>query len=191
MTIDAGASAVDRAVSVGKGDTVVSKENPANADGKINYIAIYCPADAACDGIQVASFSASGNDLTTRAYVTLDDADPGLNEYTAPEDFAEFEIHAGDYIGIYIPASTMDADETGGSGIWGKNGDYVPCSSETFTSIDNWTISLYATGYQLGQINIGDNWKDVLDIQINVGDAWKQVIEGKQNIGDVWKNILY
>ncbi len=52
------------------------------------------------------------------------------------------------------------------------------------------SLSLYATGYQLGQINIGDSWKDIQNIQINVGDSWKQLCDLNINIGDVWKNGL-
>lgn len=191
MAIVVGSTVINRLIDQGKGDTIVVKENPANGTGLIFYIAIYCPAEAASGGIQVASFSASGNDLTTRAYVTLADAVEGLNEYNAPADFTPFEIRAGDYIGIYIPADRVDYDETTGDGVWVKGGDYIPCTSETFVPVANSTLSLGADGYQLGQLNVGDAWKDIQNMQINVGDSWKSLDDGKQNIGDVWKSILH
>lgn len=192
MAIDVGASASDRGSGIGKGSTIVGKENPANQTGLITYIAIYCPADAAGDVIQVASFSASGDDLTTRGYVSLADASPGLNEYHASAgDFIPFEIRTSDYIGIYVAGGEVDYDDASGSGVWGITGDYVPCSSQAFTPVANATLSLWATGYQLGQINIGDTWKDIQNIQINIGDDWKQLLLGFINIADDWKNILH
>ena len=191
--VDVGAAAINRAGSTGSGSTVVSKDNPANETGLICYIAIYCPTNPA-EGIKVAAFSAVGNDMTTRGWTALGNANVGLTEYNAPEDFVAFEIEEGDYIGIYMDSSTyIDFNQTSGPGIWLKiSSDQIPCVSEEFISGSNSTLSLYAEGYQLGQINIGDVHKVKQNILINVGDDWKQIVPGSGiNIGDVWKDILH
>ena len=39
-------------------------------------------------------------------------------------------------------------------------------------------------------INIGDAWKNVIEIQVNVGDIWKTANDCPQlNVGDVWKDM--
>lgn len=40
------------------------------------------------------------------------------------------------------------------------------------------------------EVNIGDVFKDIDEIQINIGDVWKDVDEAQINIGDVWKVVF-
>ena len=193
MTIDAGETAIDRA-TISTAQTYIDGNNSANATGLIFEISIY--SNVALEGIEVASFiqwQPGVNDFTTRANVSLaNQGGAGLTTYTAPTDFIPFEIRSGDWIGIYFTAGEIDADTGGEAGYWFKNADCIPCTEETFVFSSPRRQSLYATGYQLGQLNIGDAWKDIQNIQINVGDAWKQITLGsKINIGDVWKEILH
>ena len=44
-----------------------------------------------------------------------------------------------------------------------------------------------ATGINL---NVGDAWKAVEDVQINRGDVWKTIAEIHINIGDAWKRLF-
>ena len=162
MAIDVGAAASDRN-NFFDPVTCVAKANPANATGLITQVQIF--SDSELEGIEVASFSASGNDLTTRASVSLHDSDVGLTTYTAPTDFTAFEIQTGDYIGIHFSSGQISIDDTGvggGSGVWFKAGDQIPCTSEGFSLATNYELSLYATGVQLGQINIGEDRKSVV-----------------------------
>lgn len=193
MTIDMGASCITRVDVHDSGKTLVAKENPANATGLITSVCVYSTITK-LSGIEVATFSASGDDLTTRQNVALADQ-PGVGQtiYEAPADFMPFEVKVGDYIGIYFTSGKIYMSTSGFAGVWSKTGDYIPCTSETFNAgdLENCGISLYATGYQLGKINIGDVWKDIQNIKINVGDDWKQIIPGsKINISDVWKDIF-
>ena len=190
MTIDVGTEAIDRPDKMDV-PTFVVKDNPANATGIITQVLIYSRGEFALEDLEVASFSASGDDLTTRESVSLASQPVGLNTYNAPADFSPFEIRVGDYIGIYFTLGQIECTDSG-AGVWQIIGDAIPCTSEAATPIANRTISLYATGYQLGQINIGDVFKDKQNIKINVGDSWKQIVPGsKTNISDVWKDILY
>ena len=194
MAIDAGNLAIDRLRSIGPGYTFIDGENPANATGLIFEVSIY--SDVALEGIEVASFiqwQPGVNDYTTRANVSLaNQGGAGLTTYTAPTDFIPFEVRSGDYIGIYYTAGELDHEFGGEAGHWYKEDDHIPCTTETFTFFAGVKMSLYATGYQLGHINIGDAFKVIQNIKINVGDDWKQIVPGsKINIGDVWKEILH
>lgn len=40
------------------------------------------------------------------------------------------------------------------------------------------------------KVNVGDTWKDSVQLSINIGDTWKDIYELKINIGDVWKVIF-
>ena len=193
MAIDVGPFAIDRASEVDGGATYISRANAANATGLIFFITIY--ATNTMSDIEVAAFAMSGNDATTRGLTTLANASAGETTYRAADgDFIPFEIRTGDYIGIFFNSAgnAFEFDDSGGSGVWVKSGDQIPCVGETF-NISGWEayeISLYGAGYQLGQVNIGDAWKDIQNIKINVGDDWKQIVDGKINISDAWKSIL-
>ena len=194
MTINAGNLAIDRLLSLSPGYTFIDGENVANATGLIFEVSVY--SDVALEGIEVASFiqwQPGVNDYTTRANVSLaNQGGAGLTTYTAPTDFIPFEVRSGDCIGIYYTAGELDHELGGEAGHWYKEDDYIPCTTETFTFFSGVKMSLYATGYQLGQINIEDAWKDIQNIQINIGDAWKQITLGSLiNISDVWKEILH
>lgn len=188
-SIDVGAAAIDRAANAGPGYTLVSKANAANASGYITTVQIY--TNETMGTIQVAAFSASGDNLTTNGLVSLADASAGLNTYNAPEDFIAFAISSGEYIGIYFATGNIDYVVGSGSGDWSLLGDFIPCTNQAFDSNANTEMSLYATGYDVlrGWINVGDDWKLIEDIQINIGDSWKTVSEVDINIGDDWKTI--
>lgn len=56
--------------------------------------------------------------------------------------------------------------------------------------VDHIRITVYYTVEKNIKINIGDAWKDVIDVKINVGDTWKTVTGIWINIGDVWKQVF-
>ena len=193
MTIDVGISG-DMDNFSGDGYTFVTKGNPANATGIITACLIW--AASACENVEIAAFTAVGNDLTTRGYASLPNLASGNNSFLAVDsDFTPFEIRTGDYIGIYFTDGLhvgVDLNRGDGVGLWRKAGDHIPAVGETFTLTATEDMSIYAEGFQLGQISIGEAWKDIQNIQINIGDAWKQITLGsKINISDVWKEILH
>lgn len=192
MAIDVGLSSLINDSVVNPLFTRVSKDNPANATGLITQIRII--STVAMEGIEVAAFGAVGDDLTTRGYTSLaNQGGAGTTTYTAPTDFTPFEVRTGEYIGFYSTAGRIEGEtNVSHAGLWGEGSDEIPCSGTTFTAnTNNFGIALYATGVQLGQINIGDTWKDIQNIQINIGDAWKQLCDLEINIGDVWKKGVY
>jgi hypothetical protein len=46
-----------------------------------------------------------------------------------------------------------------------------------------------AVEYVMGKINIGDDWKDIDEIQINIGDSWKTVDEVYIQVGGIWRLV--
>lgn len=144
--IDVGAAAENR-ISYWGNDTVVAKENPANATGVIDYIAIY--STWAMKGVEVASLVHEGSNVLSTNGVSGalgDQAGSGLNEYSAPTDFSAFDINENEYIGYYC--TTPGIDRVGeGEGVWyAYLEDRIPAKSITFTWSGSNTISLYAEG---------------------------------------------
>ena len=172
------------------GYTYVNMGNPANATGLITQMTVY--SSGTCANTEIAIFSAVGNSLTTRSYVTVGALAAGVNGIVG----LNLEIRTGDYIGIYYTVVTgtgVEAEESGGSGLWYSAGDQIPCSGRTFDVLDaDAKMSVSAAGYQLGYINIGDSWKVIQNIYINVGGDWKQVAFGSGvNVGDAWQSIFF
>jgi len=145
MAIAVGSTCESRDAGRGNSYTIVEINNPANATGTIDYICI--SSDNTMAGIEVASFAASGNNLTTNGNVALaDQSGAGVTEYNAPGDFTAFDINIGEYIGIWWTAGGLDETTTSGAGFWYKEYDYIPCTSEAFSVYGGRDHSLYATG---------------------------------------------
>ena len=171
MAIDVGPACSDRVTFLGS-QTVVNKGNPANETGKINYICIY--AVTLMTGIEVASFSAAGNNLTTNASVSLANAAIGKNEYNAPGDFVAFDINAGEYLGIYFTGGTIEYDNAGFDDIWTRAGDNIPCVGAAFVLNAGDAVSLYGegSGWSAGKIlgvDAGNMAKVDAILKANVG----------------------
>ena len=193
MTIEAGASVIERVGFLSMSpDTVVDQGHPATATGLIFQVQIWCwgGSGGGGTGVEVASFTASGDVLTTRDYAALPNCSAGLNTFNAPTDFTPFGIALGDYTGVSFTGK-LAAGPVPGNNYWLKSGDNIPCTSVEFALQEDWEFSLYVTGYQLGQINIGDAWKDIVSIDINIGDVWKRLCDLNLNVGDDWKETLY
>ena len=157
MPINVGPACINRGGALALNITYVTKDNPANETGVINYICLW--AATVMSGIEVASFSAVGNDLTTNGHVALANAAVGKNEYNAPGDFAAFNINVDEYIGIYYTGGTIDVDWAGGVGVWDLAGDQIPCVGATFALTAGRIISLHGTGTTgaglLAGLNVG------------------------------------
>lgn len=153
MAIDVGSSCSDRTSSLGHGYTYVDKANPANATGTIDTVCVYSASELYT--LSVASFSATGNDLTTNGTAFLgDQGGSGSKTWTAAgNDFTAFNINSGEYIGCYWTGGNIDSD-TSGIGLWGLDGEYIPCTSQTFSYWSTYCISLYATGTEAGAASI-------------------------------------
>ena len=142
--IDVGADAIDRTSPKGSA-TYVGKNNPANDTGSIDTIEMWFDTNGDDDGanVEVATFSASGNVLTSRDSEVIGTVTKGSKQTFTGKDM---DIATGDYIGIYYTAGWIETTIAGGLGHWYKGGDHIPCISEAFISSGGRIFSLYGTG---------------------------------------------
>ncbi len=143
MTIDVGASAIDRALYTSAGITYVAIANPANASGKIRRVQVW--ANVALPGAKVGMFYVvSGSNLTCRSYASIGDVPAGrLQGFVV-----DLDIQIGDLIGIYLGSSgKLECSTTGGAGCYYLSGDRMGCVNTGFNSKSGWDISLYGDDY--------------------------------------------
>ncbi|UCE05509.1 MAG: hypothetical protein JSW07_18155 [bacterium] len=147
VTIGDNTACTDMEAAIGY--TLVSRETPASAECNVDYICLYLGANST--GIEAATFAASGNNLTTNGTASLPNSNSGQNEYNAPGDFTAFAAAVDDHIGAHVTTGSIDFHQSGGAtGMWYKNGDYIPCSGEAFSASGNDRAAVYATGTEVG-----------------------------------------
>jgi len=138
--IDVGELAIDRSTT-DTGYTNVNRGNPANADGKITSVEIW--ANTNLTNCEVGIFyEESPWVLTTRDTETIGSVTAGSKQTFS----VDLDVKEGDYIGIYFTAGDIEYDSEGYGGIMALEGDYIPCSNETFDAYSGDTVSLYGTG---------------------------------------------
>ncbi|MBA7583321.1 hypothetical protein ES708_25263 [subsurface metagenome] len=143
--IDIGAEAKDRGDSLTASYTLIAKDNPANASGKITSIEIWAKTDL--EGCEVATFFVvSGDNLSTRDTQLIGDIVAG-DKRTFEVDL---DVEAGDYIGVHCISGTIEVDTSGGAGLWYYNADYIPCTNQAFSSIGGYIMSLKGIGAEAG-----------------------------------------
>lgn len=133
VVIIMGNDAIDRDSAYGGGYTLVDKLNPANDTGTITSVEIW--AKTTIQGCEVATFSAVGNDLTTRDTQSIGNVLSGAKRTFV----VDLDVEAGDYIGLKIPIGDLIEATAGANGFWYKFGDFIPCSSETFVVRDDYS----------------------------------------------------
>ena len=119
--------------------TIVDKNNPAIANGYITTVQIYSVIQMT--SVAVGIFSAAGDNLTTRDYVTIGVVPEGLQKFSV-----NLQVNTGDYIGIYFAGGRLYRDVSIGAGYWYISGNYISCIGQAFTSASPRAISLYGTG---------------------------------------------
>ena len=141
--IDIGCSAANRASTFPAEYTGVNKGNPANLSGTITSIEIW--ANTTLSNCEVATFFVvSGNNLSTRDTHTIGSVTAGSKQTFSG---LSITVEAGDYLGIYFTAGTLEAAGSGGEDIWRyAYGDQIPCTDVTFVVEGGDVISLYGTG---------------------------------------------
>ncbi|MBA7583363.1 hypothetical protein ES708_25305 [subsurface metagenome] len=172
--IDIGDSALNRGTALGS-YTLVNKGNVANSSGKITSVEIW--AATQLSNCEVATFYVvSGNNLSTRDTRAIGTVTAGSKQ-TFP--LLNITVEAGDYIGIYYTAGTLDAGSVGGDGIWYISAvDHIPCTNQLFNSIDGYILSLYGIGISPGQTTNADRG---YRIPVAVGIKWNGVTITKWN----------
>lgn len=121
--------------------TSVVKGYAAGGTGTIDHIEVQT-SNFGTNG-KFGTFSASGNNLTSNAYVTIANYGSGSLTFDAPGDFTAFNVNTGDYIGQYNVAGRV-AHPSGDT--WYLSGDQFPCTNATFSAYATYELALYATG---------------------------------------------
>ncbi|GAI31407.1 unnamed protein product, partial [marine sediment metagenome] len=140
---DIGAEALVRTDSLTAAYTLVAKENPASASGKIHTIEIW--ARLPLEACEVATFFVvSGSNLSTRDTALIGDVPAGSKKTFT----VDLDVRVGDYIGVHCISGTIAVDTSGGAGIWHWNADYIPCTNKFFNQIAGYVMSLYGIGVE-------------------------------------------
>jgi len=144
-TITIGAGATSRTSYWGNNVTYVSMAGTASGDGEIDTWELYFRANGA--SVEVATFYVvSGNNLSTRDTETIGDVASGSKQtFTAPTILGT-TVLTGDYAGVSLPTGWIEADKTGGTGVWYASGDNIPCTNQAFSLLSNDDVSVYGTG---------------------------------------------
>jgi len=141
--IDIGSAAVDRPATGGGGYTIILKDNPANASGRINTIEIW--ANTNMTGVRVGTFYlVSGTTYKCRDSVEIGNVTAGSKQTFPGLDLA---VQIGDYLGFYSSGGLIEASGSGGAGQYYVGGEHIdPDDQATYTWMAGITYSLYATG---------------------------------------------
>jgi len=132
--------------------TTVEAANPALADGEIDTVLIWMHAVGAGTDVYVGTFSASGDDLTCYDSESIGQLEAGEN---SPITGLHINILTDHYIGLHVKSGSgetkVEGNNSGGSGIWYKPGDYIdPTDTVTFSFLANFKQALYGTGTESG-----------------------------------------
>lgn len=117
--------------------TYVSKGAPASIGGSVTALRATIQTPSSANTIQFGFFTASTNNLTstdnTGDIALPDDASVQYCfQAIAPDDFTAFEVESGQYVGA-TSGDLIRSSTSGGSGMWYKSGDNIPCTNTAFT----------------------------------------------------------
>ena len=158
MAIDVGNSCIDRGLYYSAWRTIITDQNPSDADGTIDSVCIYAQTGNSIAGIEYAAFIDEGsNTFSTNGDTNGSDLSAtggtATTHTSAGGDFTAFAIDTGEYIGFYATSGRIEAtyDEYSGKKMWNVyETDSLPCSSVDFGSPVEYIPSLYATGEESG-----------------------------------------
>lgn len=113
--------------------TTVSKDATAVNSGTIVKTRVFVNTAGT---IEFATFSASGDNLTTRDTYTSEALGTGYQHV-----YPDLTVSAGDYVGLYSVAGRIDRVDSG-AGYWANLADYIPCVNQAMTPYADRTISM-------------------------------------------------
>ena len=140
--IDVGSEATDRSGSLTYGYTVVDTANPANASGKLTSIKIFAATNLS--NVKVGTLYGTPTTFTSRDSHTIGSVTAGSLQTFSGLDIA---VEAGDFIGIYFSAGSIERDTSGGAGsVYYKTGDQFGAGAQSYSALASNAISVYGTG---------------------------------------------
>jgi len=180
--IDIGSEAIERDSSFGAPSTLINKDNPANASGKITCVEIYASLTGDLENCEVATFYRLDPDNYPNKFTTRDTYVIGAVTGGSKQTFdtIDLDVEKGDYLGITFTTGSIELSPTGSgySGVWYKGGDYIPCSNITFGIYSGATISLKATNAVSSKCTMIDG-----TLLVNQeGEFFGKTIDGELNV---------
>lgn len=153
MAIDIGPGAIERLSTITSGYTFIDLGNPANATGDITSVEIW--ANTNLTGMRVGTFFlVSGTTYQCRASATIGSITAGsLQTFTVDSggNPLAIAVQAGDYIGCYYSAGTIERDTAGYVGIRYVSGEYIDSGDQaSYALFADDAISLYGSGTEAG-----------------------------------------
>lgn len=179
--VNVGSEAIERDSIYGVPMTLINKDNPANASGKITSVEIYPSSTGDLANCEVATFyrpDSTGypNKFTTRGTHTIGAVTGGSKQ----TETVNLTVEGGDYLGMTFTAGAIEYSSTGSGydGVWSSTGDSIPCTNATFSFSLGATISLKATNAISGE------YTDI-DCDLLVDDKDADLFFGKTIDGDL------
>lgn len=154
-TVTLGESAIDRPSTVGGSYTQIIMGSRSNISGTIRNISVYT-SDIAHNFYVGSFYNSSLTEWTPRDMEFLDDTDgAGLKEFTN----LTINIEEGDFIGFYFDVGSggVDRNDTGGDGVYYKDGNFTIGLEETYALSANRKLSFNAGVSQVKILEIEKN----------------------------------
>jgi hypothetical protein len=140
--IEVGPSAINRASATAAGNTVIDLANPANDTGNIDTLTCYVAS--ATTNCKIGIFYlVSGTTYKCRSSYNAGSLGTGLNTFTG----LSLSVQAGDFIGVYTQAGTIDRADSGGTSCY-VVGEYCDAGDQASytTSGQARIISVHGSG---------------------------------------------
>jgi len=146
LAIDIGAAAINRATNSDDRPRIEGS-NPANADGTIDTVKVWMAYGTTTFQACIQEHLGS-NVFTTRDYEDIGSVSSGSEQtFTG----LSMDVVTGDYLGCDYQTGNIEADTSGGTGIWWDyTGTTIPCTNETFQWVTGTQYSLYGMGTEGG-----------------------------------------
>jgi len=146
LAIDIGAAAINRATNSDDRPRIEGS-NPANADGTIDTVKVWMAYGTTTFQACIQEHLGS-NVFTTRDYEDIGSVTSGSEQtFTG----LSMDVVTGDYLGCDYQTGNIEADTSGGTGIWWDfTGTTIPCTNETFQWAAGTQYSLYGMGTEGG-----------------------------------------
>jgi hypothetical protein len=143
IPIDIGALAIDRAFTKTSGQTLIAKDNPANASGIITTVKLW--AFETLMFVRVGTLYTTNTDtLKCRDSAAIGNITSGSEQTVTGLSIAVVE---GDYIGLHFFDGRIDADLVEFGGIWAVDGRFItPGDEADYRQYGGNAISLYGIG---------------------------------------------
>ncbi|MCJ7669573.1 MAG: polymer-forming cytoskeletal protein [Dehalococcoidia bacterium] len=155
--IDIGPGATDRGSTGAAGSTYFDLANTANATGELDTFEVWAATDMSGTN-KVGTVFFAYIDYGIYYYNTRDYETIGTITSGAKRTFTglSIHVHTGEYAAIYFSAGTIELGTSGGSGVLYKAGDQFGAGDQVYTTLANYVISVYGTGFTAPTVTTND-----------------------------------